>query len=198
MFCINCGKQLVDGAYACPYCGNVVENIAAKPADQPTASTGYISQETPPAYPQAPAPEPPKYDPYSQQPYNPYSQPQYNPYNHPQYNPYNHQQYNPYNYQPQYNPQPRQQAQPARTLPLTIVGFVFAFVFAPVGLILSLIAKSKMRKNPSLAGCRGMNKAAIIISIIITAYFAFIFSIAILAAISESLDSTLFITFNKL
>ncbi len=156
MFCTNCGKQLVDGAYACPYCGNVVQSSAAPQA--PVFEATPVAQPTPDtATPQ---------------------QPQYNPYTQPQYQ-----------YTPQYTAQPAEQ--PVRTLPMTILGFIFAFAFSPVGLILSLIAKSKMKKDPSLAGCKGLNKAGIILSIIFTAlgavYYTFIFVIAFIAGFLEGM-----------
>ncbi len=167
MFCTNCGKQLVDGAYACPYCGNVVESaVKAKPAEAPAPAV-----EAKPETPAAPA-EQPAAKPVTAQPtYDPYSQPQYDP----------------------AAQAPVEPQKPVRTHPLTIIGFVCSFLYPLVGLILCLIAKSKMKKDPSIAGGRGMNKAGIILSIIgivLTALVAiiYIFLFAIIIASGENID----------
>lgn len=78
MFCSNCGKQLIDGAYSCPYCGEVVptrekkseesapmvekevkaEESVAAAADEakkewtPDAQPAYIPTEEPVAQPE--------------------------------------------------------------------------------------------------------------------------------------------------
>ena len=51
---------------------------------------------------------------------------------------------------------------------LAVVGFVFAFLFAPLGLILSLIALHRIKKNSNLRG-RALALAGFILSIIFTA-----------------------------
>ncbi|MGA8114651.1 MAG: DUF4190 domain-containing protein [Actinocatenispora sp.] len=74
------------------------------------------------------------YDPYAQQPYSsqPYSgQPSYDPYNQAGYQ------------------QPYQQgyAQPRRTNTMAILALVFAFVFAPLGIVFGHMAKKQIKQN---------------------------------------------------
>jgi peptidyl-prolyl cis-trans isomerase B (cyclophilin B) len=69
--------------------------------------------------------------------------------------------------------------QPQRTSGLAITGFIFAFVFAPVGFILSLIAVFKT--GAGKAKGRGLAIAGIIISVIIIGVV-----VAVAVAVSKS------------
>lgn len=53
-----------------------------------------------------------------------------------------------------------------RTHPLTIVGFVLSFFVPLVGLILSIIARNKINKDPLIAGSKELTVAGIVISIV--------------------------------
>ncbi len=185
MFCTNCGKQLVDGAYACPYCGNVVESAIKSVHVDETSAEPSVDQNTV-ATPEPKAPEtPPSSD--NVPPTAPQQQPQQ------QYTPQP--QYNPYAQQPQYQPSPPQSV---RTHPLTIIGFIFSFGFllfplleirvlsdipfllTIAGLIISIVARKKIAKDPSIAGNRGLTTAGIVLSIIGISLYILIFIIAII------------------
>ena len=69
-------------------------------------------------------------------------------------------------------------------LPFAITGFVFSFMFALVGLILSSIALSNYKKQDN-KNCMGLAIAGIIISIVSMVFFSFFIMLFIAA-----LDST--------
>ena len=138
MFCKNCGKEIDDNAIVCPHCGVQVRAVNDQNG-QP-----YNGQ------------------PYNGQPYN--GQPNGQPYNGQPYNgqPYNGQ---PYNGQPygQQDYVPGQNSQ-TNSNGIAIVGFVFSFLFALVGLICSIIGFKNATKDG--APHKGLALAGIIISAI--------------------------------
>ncbi len=74
-----------------------------------------------------------------------------------------------------------------RTHPLTIVGFVLSFFTPLVGLILCIIARNKVNKDPLNAGSKELTVAGIIISSVRIAISALIYAytaIIIIAAFS--------------
>ncbi len=178
MFCTNCGKQLVDGAYACPYCGNVVENtVQSKPeTEQPTvveqAESNTAEQSSPIVEETAQSPQ-----------YDPSAQPEYDAPAAPQ--------------------AVQAHATSVRTHPLTIIGFVLAFVEPLAGLIISIIAKNKIAKDPSISGNKGLNKAGLIVSIVMLAFTAmvclFTFFIGIIAGIlGANVDPSYYMLVNNI
>ena len=73
-----------------------------------------------------------------------------------------------------------------RTHPLTIVGFVLSFFTPLVGLILCIIARNKIKKDPMIAGSKELTVAGIVISIAVLVLSALILSfyaLIIIAAI---------------
>jgi hypothetical protein len=60
-----------------------------------------------------------------------------------------------------------------------LMGFIFAFVFAPVGLILSIIAKKKISRSGGTLGGGGLALGGIIVGAIFSAiYLLYIVAIA--------------------
>ncbi len=75
--------------------------------------------------------------------------------------------------------QEEEKSNPAKTL--AILGFVFSFLFALVGLILSIIALNKYKKQEDQS-CKGLATAGLIISIVsmalVVIVYIYVFSIA--------------------
>ncbi|MGV8966327.1 MAG: DUF4190 domain-containing protein [Cellulomonas sp.] len=107
---------------------------------------------------------------YGQQPPTPYGQQSPTPYGQqpPAQQPYGQQPptQQPYGQQPQYGQQaPMPYAQPKRpTEPLAIWGLVTAFVFWPAGLVLSILASKKIKREGGVGA--GLSLAGLIISIV--------------------------------
>ena len=126
---------------------------------------------------QPPQGQQPQYgQPYGQQPQ--YGQPQYGQpqYGQPQYG---QPQYGQYGQQPPYGT-PYQAAPPGTNI-MAILSLVFAFVFAPVGIVLGHIAKRQLRTSGEGGG--GLATAGLILSYIFTALWVlFCAGIIILSA----------------
>jgi len=126
---------------------------------------------------QPPQGQQPQYgQPYGQQPQ--YGQPQYGQpqYGQPQYG---QPQYGQYGQQPPYGTP--YQATPPGTNIMAILSLVFAFVFAPVGIVLGHIAKRQLRTSGEGGG--GLASAGLILSYIFTALWVlFCAGIIILSA----------------
>jgi len=62
-----------------------------------------------------------------------------------------------------------------------LMGFIFAFVFAPVGLILSIIAKKKINASGGTLGGSGLATTGIILGAIFTGLYV-LYAIAVAAS----------------
>ena len=76
-------------------------------------------------------------------------------------------------------------AAPATHSALSVVGFVFAIVFAPVGLVISIVAAVDARRHGRQSG---FAIAGIVIAAVITAFWALIIGSAIAASVQSQID----------
>ena len=76
-----------------------------------------------------------------------------------------------------------QKSQSSAAKTLAICGFVFSFIFALVGLILSIISLCKYKKQDDKSG-KGFATAGLIISIVAICLFVLLYAIIIITAIS--------------
>lgn len=188
----------------------------ASPQSQPVPQSGPQNQPSPNSYTQTPGQSPYQAQPpYPQQPNDPYAQRDnqqpnnndnagYAPYTQEtqQAQPYPPQQFYAYPHDGQNSGQPYPPAQgpsypPQGSYPyyppieqpwnaMCIAGFVFSFIFAPVGLILSIIALAQI--NSSGEKSKGMAIAGIIIGIVNT-LISIAVIVGIVFAIGNALDS---------
>jgi hypothetical protein len=135
------------------------------PAYGQQPSSGAPYDQPPPAYGQQPPPA------YGQQPPPAYGQ---------QPDPYT---------AAQYGQQPQYYAQPSRGMNvMAILSLIFAFVFAPVGIVLGHIAKRQIARTGEEGS--GLATAGLIVSYIITGIYVLVCAGVIIAAIASSATST--------